>query len=273
MQVNLKVFLIGALVAVIAPQSALAVSPDETDPVAIMKAVETQPEGDKLSAKMTMRIKDQSGSQRVRVVRVKGMEFDGARKQLIIFESPADVEGTGLLTVDYDDGAKVDDQWLYLPALRKSTRIASSAKSGAFMGSDLSFADMTTQATDQYTYTMLDANAAVKGEACWKIEARPATAKAKEETGYLKSTVWVSKEKLVPLQAVNLIREGKKVKQMVFGGIKKHGNIWFTEKVSARTMQGKKTLSQTALTFTNITFGSNDVSDAEFTQRRLEQGL
>ena len=79
------------------------------------------------------------------------------------------------LTVDYDAGNKVDDQWLFMPKMKKMTRISSSRKSGSFMGSDLSFSDMTQQAVDQYSYKLLKANAIVRGEAAWVIEAGWAT--------------------------------------------------------------------------------------------------
>ena len=71
------------------------------------------------------------------------MEFDKGTRQLMMFESPADVRNTGMLSIDYKDGNKDDDQWLYLPSLNKSTRISSGDKSGSFMGTDLSYADMT----------------------------------------------------------------------------------------------------------------------------------
>ena len=261
-----------AVVGLLAPAS-WAVGPDETDPKKIMDAVDAQPTGDKSKSTMKMTITDASGSKRERVVRAQGMELPGARKQLILFERPGEVRNTGLLTVDYDDGTKVDDQWLYLPSLRKSTRISSSSRSGAFMGSDISFADMTGQSPDQYTYTMVEQDATVSGDPCWLIEARPATQKAKDETGYVKSHVWVSKAKLLPLQAKHWIKEGKKIKQMRFASWKKLGDVWFAHKISARTLQNGKPLSTTVLEFTGVSFDNPDVKESDFSQRRLEQGL
>ncbi len=261
-----------ALVGLLAPAS-MAVGPDETDPKKIMEAVDAQPTGDRAKSTMKMTITDASGSKRERVVQTQGMEFPGASKQLILFEKPADVRNTGLLTVDYDDGSKVDDQWLYLPSLRKSTRISSSSRSGAFMGSDISFADMTGQSPDQYTYKMVQQSAQVSGEDCWLIEARPATKKTKDETGYVKSQVWVSKSKMLPLQAKHWVKEGKKIKQMKFASWKKVAGIWFAHKLSARTLQNGKPLSTTVLAFTRVSFDNPDVKDSDFNQRRLEQGL
>ncbi len=249
------------------------IPPGTKDPLVIMKAVDQRPAGDRATRRMTMTIKDASGSKRVRVVRSQSMDFTGGTRQLILFESPADVRNTGLLTVDYDDGGKVDDQWLYLPSLRKSTRISSSDKSGPFMGSDLSFADMTNQALDQYDYKMLKQSARVGGEECWVISTRPKTKKAKDETGYVKSMVWISKSRLMPLQSKHWIKKGKKIKLMKFAKISKISGIWVPHKIMARTLQRKKVLSTTILDFSGVTFNSPKVTAKNFTQRRLEQGL
>ncbi|MEZ4264914.1 MAG: outer membrane lipoprotein-sorting protein [Myxococcota bacterium] len=260
------------LLAASAP-AALAISADSTDPRAIMQAVEDRPTGDKSVGRMQMVIIDQGGSQRVRTVQTRMMEFPEGTKQLILFETPADVRNTGLLTVDYDDGAKVDDQWLYLPSLRKSTRISSSERSGAFMGSDFSFSDMASRSVADYDYTMVEQSAKVSGEDCWLIEARPRTDRAKEESGYVKSQVWVSKSKVMPVQSKHWVREGKKLKYMKFEEIRSVGGILVAHKISARTVSGKTALSTTVITFSDLRFGDSTVSDSDFTQRRLEQGL
>ncbi len=250
-----------------------AVAPTETDARVIMEAVHARPTGDRLSARMQMTILDPSGSKRVRVVQTRSKKFPGGTRQLILFESPADVRGTGLLTVDYDAGDKVDDQWLYLPSLHKPTRISSGDKSGAFMGSDISFADMTKQDPAQYDFKLVNGDAKVGGEAAWLIESRPRTKKAQEETGYVKSLVWVSKDKLMVLQVKSWVRKGRKLKFMKFSKIRQVGGVWFAHKISARTTQAKKVLSTTVLSFAGVKMDDPSVKDADFTTRRLEQGL
>jgi len=268
-----RIFTVALSALALSASTAHSLSPETTDPVAIAKAVEDMPELDRMRAQMKMLIKDSSGSKRERVVRTSAMNFPDARKQMILFVSPADVRNTGLLTVDYKASVKTDDQWLYLPALRKSTRIASSAKSGSFMGSDLSFADMTSQVIDDYSHKMIDPNAKVGGEDCWKIEAIPKTKKAKDETGYLKSVMWISKEKLAPLQVKHFVRAGKKTKLMKFANYKKLGGLWFAHKIMAQTRQGSKALSTTVLSFQDVKFNDASINDGEFSQRSLERGL
>ena len=179
---------------------AMAISPDETDAAKIMKAVQDRTTGDKVKSRMVMLVKDDAGRERKRVVQSRSMEFAGGTKQLIVFEAPAEVRNRGVLSVDYDAGDKDDDQWLYLPSLKKSTRISSSDKSGSFMGTDLSYSDMTSQDPSEYTYKIVAQSVQIDGEDCWQIEARPKTERTKTETGYVKSHAWVSKAKMSPLK-------------------------------------------------------------------------
>lgn len=261
-----------SLVAV-APPRAAAVGPDETDPRAIMTAVEERARGDKLVARLQMTIIDPSGRKRERVVRSRGMDFEGGTRQLLVFESPADVRNTGLLSVDYDDGGKTDDQWLYLPSLKKSMRIASGDKSGSFMGSDFTYADMTRADPSDYDYTLTDAKADVGGEACWLIEATPRNDRARKETGYAKTQVWISKTKLVPLQAKSWVTEGRKLKYLKFEEYKQLDGTWIAHRLSARTTRNGRPLSTTVLVFSDLKLNQPDVKADDFTQRRLEQGL
>lgn len=242
------------------------------DPGEIMQAVFDRETGDKIRAKMTMTI--QSGRKRVRSFQVIGMDTqDRTKKQLMLFDAPAEVRNTGLLTFDYDDGSKDDDQWLYLPSMRKTTRISAGDKSGAFMGSDFTYSDMTRQSPEQYDYKMLASSVKVDGEDAWHIEARPKTDKAREQTGYVKSELWVSKEKLMPLRIKAWVRDGKKLKYIKAGNIEKIDGVWIARTMAAKTVRGKKTLSATILQIEKIKLNDSGVEDSDFTRQRLGQGL
>lgn len=252
-------------------QPSLAVPADTTDARKIMDAVFNRDMGDKMTSRMTMTI--EAGRKRVRTLQYKAMKFDGGTKYLMIFESPADVRNTALLSLDHDDGNKDDDQWLYLPSLRKSTRISTGEKSGSFMGSDFTYSDMTKQATDQYDFQIVQQSVKIDGEDCWLIEARPRTDKAKNETGYVKSHIWVSKQKLMALQLKAWVRQGKKIKYVKFQDIKKVDGIWVAHTAAVRTTKGDSVLSTTTLQFSNVKFNDPGIQDADFTQGRLAQGL
>jgi outer membrane lipoprotein-sorting protein len=257
----------------LAPSAASAVSPDSTDAKAIMASVENRTKLDRVKGRIVMSITDKAGRKRQRTVRSTSMLFEGGARQLMLFESPADVRNTGLLSIDYDDGAKDDDQWLYLPSLHKSTRISSGQKSGSFMGTDLSYADMTQSDPSHYDYKIVKQSAQAAGEACWVIESRPTSQKAKDETGYVKTHVWISKAKMLPIQVKAWVREGRKLKYIKFGDIKQLGGVWTPHKIMAKTVRGKEVQSTTVIQISDQTVNNADVVAEYFTQRQLEAGL
>jgi hypothetical protein len=254
---------------------------DLTNPRSIMGAVQDRAAGDKVMSQLEITIIDKDGRKRKRTVTSRALDFTDEKikgtKQIMIFKDPSDIKGTGLLSIDYDDGAKEDDQWLYLPSLKKATRISSSDKSGSFMGTDLSYADMTQSDPDHYEYQMLKTSAKVKMgsniEECWLIESRPKSKKAKKETGYVKSLVWVSKEKMMPIQVKAMIRKGKKTKYIQFREIKKVDGLWTAHAIIARTKRGKTTESTTTLVFQNMSYNNSKVVPSDFSLERLEQGF
>ena len=145
---------VGLLAGLMTSSRAEAISPDSVDAKAIMDAVEKRNRGDRVLGRIVMTITDNAGRKRQRVVRSWQMDFAEGTRQLMMFESPADVKGTGMLSLDYTSGDRDDDQWLYLPSLNKSTRISSGEKSGSFMGTDLSYADMTKTDPSHYAYSV-----------------------------------------------------------------------------------------------------------------------
>lgn len=253
--------------------AARALDPNTTDARAIAQAVESRENGDRMVSSVTFTVSDAAGRKRVRKTVQRTLDFPGGTKMILFFDSPADVRDTGLLSIDYDEGSKEDDQWLYLPSLHRATRIATSDKSGSFMGTDISYSDMTKRDTRVYDYQLLEKSVKVGNEECWLIEARPKTEKEKRETGYVKSQVWVSKQKLLPLQVKVWVNEGKKLKYLKFGRIEQIDGIWIARELAVRSVRNDKVESETLMTIDAIKLGDDSVTDALFTERRLEQGL
>ncbi|MBT6176670.1 MAG: outer membrane lipoprotein-sorting protein [Deltaproteobacteria bacterium] len=268
-----RIILVGvaSLFAFLVTTPAMAVAPDSTDAKAIMDGVFDRETGDRVSSKMVMKIKDKSGRERERALNVRSMNFPEGSKSLMRFSAPADVKNTGLLSVDYDDGAKNDDQWLYLPSLRKSTRIASTQKSGSFMGTDFSYADMTKADPKDYDYKILKQSAQVNGVDCWKIEARPKTEKAARETGYLKTNIWVDKSRLIVLQTKAWVKAGKRLKYLLFEDIKKIDDVWVIHTLRAQTRKGKSVESETVMTYSDLKLNDPSVAEKDFSQREMEK--
>jgi hypothetical protein len=237
----------------------------------IMQAVDDRDDGDNRVADMKMVLIDKNGDTRTRIIRSFDKDKGEDKQRIMFFLSPADVEDTAFLTYDYDAYEKDDDQWLYLPALRKTKRIASSDKSGSFMGSDFNYADMTRKNLDAYDFKMLKQDE-VRGAAVWLIEALPRSREEIEETGYEKSILFVRQDNFVVVRAVHWVHEGNKLKYQDVSGLQKIDGVWTITEMSMTTKKGKTTLHKTELYFDNVKY-NQDLSEQMFTVRRLEKGL
>lgn len=260
-------YLLVMLVGIFAAQSAFAAMSARE----IMQAVDDRDDGDNRVADMKMVLIDKNGDTRTRTIRSFDKDKGEDKQRIMFFLSPADVEDTAFLTYDYDEYEKDDDQWLYLPALRKTKRIASSDKSGSFMGSDFNYADMTRKNLDAYDFKILKEDE-VRGAKVWLIEALPKTREEIEETGYEKSIVFVRQDNFVVVRAVHWVNEGNKLKYQDVSGLEKIDGVWTITAMSMTTKKGKTTLHKTELYFDNVKY-DQDLSEHMFSVRRLEKGL
>jgi outer membrane lipoprotein-sorting protein len=260
---------LGALAA-LAACTASARGEGELSARAIMESVDARDDGDHSTQDLEMVLIDKRGSQRVRKLRAYGRDVGADEQSILFFVAPADVEDTGFLTYDYKDPARDDDQWLYLPALSRTKRIASADKSGSFMGSDFSYADMTKRPLDHYRYTLMK-ELEIDGHAVWQIESVPTTEQEREETGYTKSVVFVRKDNFVVVRSVNWVKKGDRLKYFEVKQLEQIDGIWVATEMNMATKKGDETLHRTILTAKNTRFGQK-LGDDFFTVRQLEKG-
>jgi hypothetical protein len=156
---------------------------------------------------------DKKGKQRQRRLQTFMKDKGQDTYRLMFFLHPADVKDTAFLTYDYDDPGRGDDQWLYLPALCKTKRIATSDKSGSFMGSDLNYSDMTDRELDDYDF-FLKKEMAVDGQKVWVIESIPRSEKVMDETGYSKSLLFVRQDIYYIIRGVSWVHNKSYLKYM-----------------------------------------------------------
>lgn len=238
---------------------------------AIMEKVDARDDGDNQTADMEMVLIDKGDNRRVRKIRTFSKDQGQDTLKLMFFLHPADVKDTAFLTYDYDDPEKDDEQWLYLPELGKPKRIATSDKSGSFMGSDLNYSDMTSRNLEDYDFT-LKKEMAVKGVAVWVIEAVPRRKKVIEETGYKKSLILVRQDNYVVIRAVNWVKDGGYLKYTDVRTLEQIDGIWVGTEMHVATKLGKTTVHRTILTLDNVRFNQN-LDDDLFTVRRMQKGL
>ncbi len=237
----------------------------------IMEKVNARDEGDRSKGEMEMILLDKKGKKRIRKLKTFGGKKGKDTLSLMFFLSPADVKNTGFLTYDYNESGKDDDQWLYLPALRKTKRIAAGHKSGSFMGSDLNYSDMTTPDLDLYDYTLMK-ETEVRGKKVWQIKAVPKNKDEAEKSGYSKSVIFIRQDNYVMIRAVRWVHKKRRNKYLDVKKLEKIDGIWISTEMHVTTKTGKKILHKTILKQNNIRFNQDEVNADLFTVRRLEKG-
>ena len=137
--------------------------------------------------KLKMVLRNAAGKESSRTLEIKTFEVQDENvgdKSLVVFDSPRDIKGTALLS--HAQILDPDDQWLYLPALKRVKRISSTNKSGPFVGSEFAFEDFTSTELNKYSYKWLRSEAC--GEfTCDVVERYPRY----ENSGYTRQIAWI----------------------------------------------------------------------------------
>ncbi|MEW5804004.1 MAG: outer membrane lipoprotein-sorting protein [bacterium] len=172
----------------------------------IMEEVERRAKSVSEHLFLTMIIRDSAGKERKRALEVwNEYNQDGRRKNLMRFTSPQMVRNTGLLSLEREAGE--DDQWLYLPILRKSKRIAASAKTNEFVGTDFTFEDLSAENIDDFKYEF-QGEQETGGHTCFVVKAIPLESRAKS-TGYSERIIFIRKDIYAPVMIQHYDWDGK----------------------------------------------------------------
>lgn len=251
-----------------------ALDPSTTDAEAILLAAAKAQQPARSISRMKMTIREGS-DKRERVFTMRTRRYPDARKTLLLLEAPADVRDTGFLSVSYSKSNKADEQWIYLPKLKRVSRVASSGKADSFMGSDFSISDLAlvTQDAEKYKLKMLEATAKVGQEECWLIESTPRNESIKNEVGYSQIHIWVSKSNLTVLQLKGWMLDGKRTKYFKAVDFKSDDGVWTSHRMQMKTMNADRVVSETAMEVLSVDNDAEEVSDGDFTEQRLEQGI
>ncbi|UCD57806.1 MAG: outer membrane lipoprotein-sorting protein [Candidatus Hydrogenedentota bacterium] len=233
----------------------------------IMERDEKQNKGEDEYNKMSWKLINKRGQERNRRVEYyRRTDENDNDKVLIRFLEPADVKGVGLLTIEHTD--RDDDQWLYLPALRKVRRISASDQTDNFMGTDFTYEDIRSEKLDEHRYNLIGSEV-IDGHDCYLIEALPATEKQKKESGYSRRELWVRKDIFLRVQAKYYDKKGEYVK---IGSrrdiVEAVPNIY---RPNYMEMKNLKTGHTTQLRFDERRINSG-IDDNVFTERTLKRG-
>jgi outer membrane lipoprotein-sorting protein len=241
---------------------AFAETPEEKG-LAIAKEDDKRDNGfQDFTANMVMLLKNRQGEESVRNIRNKTLEVEGdGDKSISIFDRPRDVKGTALLNFTHKTGT--DDQWLYLPALKRVKRISSANKSGSFMGSEFAYEDVTSQEVEKYSYKWIR-DEDHEGENCFVFERYPVY----KNSGYTRQVVWLDQKDYKILKIEFYDRKNAPLKTLSQSKFKQYlDKYWYPEEMHMKNHQtGKSTL----LTWTKYKF-KNGLKDKDFNRNSLKR--
>lgn len=215
-----------------------------------------------MQAQMTMVLRNSEGQESIREIRLKSLEQDNdGDKSLSIFDKPLDVKGTAFLSFSHPTGA--DDQWLYLPALKRVKRIASRNKSGPFMGSEFAYEDLTSFEIEKYTYKYLR-DEPCGSEQCYVVEQYPVD----QFSGYTRRVTWIdiSENRLHKISFFD--RKDSPLKTLTYVDYKQYeGKHWRPDLMK---MVNHQTNKNTDLIWSDYRF-KEGLDDADFNKNSLKR--
>ena len=230
---------------------------------AIAKASDESDNGFGDSAvRLKMILKNSAGKTTERILNISTLERENAGigdKSVVIFSSPADISGTALLS--HARLVTADDQWLYLPALKRVKRISSKNKSGPFVGSEFAFEDFTALELGKFDYKFVREET-FAGLACDVIERYPKY----QHSGYTKSVAWIDKAAKQVRKVEFHDRKGALLKTLTLSGYKQYaGRFWRPHKLD---MVNHQTGKGTVLLYARYAFGKG-LKDSDFVSTTL----
>ncbi|MBF0470022.1 MAG: outer membrane lipoprotein-sorting protein [Gammaproteobacteria bacterium] len=214
------------------------------------------------SVELVMTLRNRQGEESVRNVRTQVLEVTGdGDKSMTIFDHPADIKGTAMLT--FSHALEPDEQWLYLPALKRVKRISSRNKSGPFMGSEFAYEDLSSQEIPKYSYRWLR-DEEVLGRNCFVVERTPRY----ENSGYTRQLAWIDQERYIALKIDFYDRKESLLKTLEMSDYQQYlDQYWRADRFEMVNHQNGKS---TTLEFRDYQFGSG-LSDADFNKNSLKR--
>ncbi len=259
---NLKYLIVAMITTAMLPSILYAQSAEQRG-LEIAQAADAYDKGfTDLTANMTMTLRSKTGKTSTRNIRIKTLEVENdGDKSVSIFDEPADVKGTAMLT--YSHGLEADDQWLYLPALKKVKRINSRNKSGPFMGSTFAFEDLSSQEVEKYSYKFIREEACGEWQ-CYVIERKPEY----KYSGYTRQVTWLDKEAYRLVKVEFYDRKKSLLKTLVTSDFNQYlGHYWRPGKMDMMNhLTGKGTL----LEWTDYQFQTG-LTDRDFRSQSLKR--
>jgi hypothetical protein len=209
---------------------------------------------------ITMQLMSADGRVRERSLTWQTLEVIGdGDKSLTIFHEPRDIAGTAFLSFTHIN--EPDDQWLYLPSLKRVKRIAAVNQSSSFMGSEFSYEDLLSDEVERFDYQWLR-DEPCESMTCFVLERRPRYA----DSGYSRQVVWIdqSEYRTVKIEYYDLREDHEKT--LTLGSYRQYlEKFWRAQEFRMENHQTQKT---TLLTFAPYRFQTG-LTDRDFDPNAL----
>lgn len=228
----------------------------------IMEKVYENPAGEDTQGELTMTLTNKQGEQRIRNLTQYIKNYGDVEKKIMFFQAPADVRGTAFMNWSYTDG-RDDDQWIYLPALKRIKRISSDGKGDYFMGSDFTYDDLGDRHPDEDTHELLREET-IDGYSCYVVGSTPKD----EDYMYSKTITWVIKDSFIGLKREFYDDRGKLLKVLNIIKFNQIEGFWTILETKMSNVQKDHS---THMEFSNIRINQG-IPDRKFTERSMMLG-
>lgn len=237
----------------------------------VVNQVNGMDDGHQVTRKLKMTLIDRRGKQRVRNTLGYRKYFGDDKRTVLFYLSPTNVKDTGFLTYDYPaEKVTEDDQWLYLPALRKVRRISASDRGDYFLGTDFTYEDIKKEGKldpNDYHYET-QRREQLHGRDTYQLSATPTSEAIAQELGYSKVELWIDQKSWLVVKANYWDIRNNRLKTLIADDIREIDGIWTRHKM---TMSNHKTGHTSEFVFSDVDYQSS-VKDSLFTKRSLSRG-
>ncbi|MBZ0182376.1 MAG: outer membrane lipoprotein-sorting protein [Melioribacteraceae bacterium] len=230
----------------------------------IIENVYYRPTGDDATSELTMTLINSRGDERVREIQQFSKDYGKEEKSIMFFLSPADVRNTSFMNWSYDEEGRDDDQWIYLPALKKIKRISSDSKGDYFMGSDFTYDDLGDRHPSEDTHKFLREEK-LNGEVCYVVESIP----LEEDYMYSKTVTWISKDKWIGMKKEFYDEDGEQLKNLTVKKYEKIDGFWVILHSEMHNIQKDH---KTIMKLKNVKLNTG-IDEGKFTERMMKRGI
>ena len=237
----------------------------------IAERINARDEGVAVTRTLTMKMIKSNGKSRTRVTRGYRKYYGDEKRTVLFYQSPRNIKDTAFLTIDYSEADQDDDQWIYLPAMRKVRRISAADRGDYFLGTDFTYEDIkkeTKVEINDYTRRTLREEI-FEGHRCYVVESIPVDDETAKELGHSRTLSWVDADIWIVRKAEFWDIQGNLLKSTHIKDIEKIQGIWTPHLME---VENHKTGHKTVFSFSDIDYES-PVPDHVFTVQTLERGI